>query len=298
MAGITKNDGNPFTYDKMKRQTPPKTLCISDLDGTLLNKNSELSEYTAAALNDLIAKGLHFSVATARTAATAVKMLERVNINIPIILMNGVLIYDIAAKRYLKKEILSKEKTAQILAAMKKANQSGLMYALSGEELVTYYDRIYSKALHDFVDERVQKFNKKFVRLDDLAAAETDIIYFCFMDTRENIHRLFDDIKETSGIRIEKYQDIYTDADLWYMEVFKDTASKYNAVKFLREEYGFDKIIGFGDNLNDLSLFAACDECYAVGNAKPEVKAKAAAVIGANDKDGVAKWLEFNASQI
>jgi hydroxymethylpyrimidine pyrophosphatase-like HAD family hydrolase len=53
----------------MNRQNPPKTLCISDLDGTLLNKNAELSEYTADALNDLIAKGLRFSVATARTAA-------------------------------------------------------------------------------------------------------------------------------------------------------------------------------------------------------------------------------------
>jgi hydroxymethylpyrimidine pyrophosphatase-like HAD family hydrolase len=89
------------------------------------------------------------------------------------------------------------------------------------------------------------------------------------------------------------YKDIYSD-DLWYLEVFGETASKYNAVQYLRKQNGFDKVVGFGDNLNDLPLFAACDKCYAVANAKPDVKAKATAVIGSNDEDGVARWLEGN----
>jgi hydroxymethylpyrimidine pyrophosphatase-like HAD family hydrolase len=46
--------------------------------------------------------------------------------------------------------------------------------------------------------------------------------------------------------------------------------------------------------LNDLPLFAACDECYAMANAAQEVKDRATAVIGSNDDDGVAKWLEEN----
>ena len=48
-----------------------KTLYISDLDGTLLNRNAELSAYTKAVLNRVIAEGLCFSVATARPVATA-----------------------------------------------------------------------------------------------------------------------------------------------------------------------------------------------------------------------------------
>lgn len=271
-----------------------KTLYISDLDGTLLDGNAELSEYTINALNELIAQGVHFSVATARTAETSVFMLERLKINIPVILMNGVLIFDMQGKRYVKKEMLAREKITQILSAMKKVEQTGLMYALSEDELITYYERIYNNALQNFIDERVQKYNKKFVQIDDFANADTDIIYFCYLDIHENISRLYNEIKTISGLRIEMYQDIYSCDDSWYMEVFNDTASKYNAVEFLRRQYRFDKVIGFGDNLNDLPLFAACDECYAVSNAKDEVKAKATAVIGANTNDGVAKWLEEN----
>ena len=271
-----------------------KTLYISDLDGTLLNRNAELSEYTINSLNKLIAKGIYFSAATARTAATSLLMLERVEINAPIILMNGVLIYDIQEKRYVKKEVLDKNKTNQIISVMRKTELTGLMYALSGDALITYYENLDNNALRNFVEERVRKYNKRFIKIDNFANAETEIIYFCFLNTNDNIHRLHNAIKDFSGIRIELYQDIYSD-DLWYMEVFNDTASKYNAVQFLRHNYGFDKIIGFGDNLNDISLFEACDECYAVANAKPEVKEKATTVIGANDEDGVAKWMEGNA---
>lgn len=271
-----------------------KTLYISDLDGTLLDGNAELSEYTINALNELIAQGVHFSVATARTAATSVFMLGRLKINIPVILMNGVLIFDMQEKRYVKKEMLARDKITQILSAMKKVEQTGLMYALSEDELITYYERIYNDALQKFIDERMQKYNKKFVQIDDFANADTDIIYFCYLDTHENIRRLFNEIKAISGLRIEVYQDMYSCDDSWNMEVFNDTASKGNAVEFLRRQYGFGKVIGFGDNLNDLPLFAACDECYAVSNAKDEVKAKATAVIGANTNDGVAKWLEEN----
>ena len=270
-----------------------KTLYISDLDGTLLNRNAELSEYTVNALNTLIAKGIYFSVATARTAATSVLMLESVAINIPLILMNGVLIYDITGKRYLKKELLEKEKTHQILSAMRKTELRGLMYALADDNLITYYERLDSEALKNFVDERVQKYNKQFIQIDNFANVETEIIYFCFLDTNDNIHRLYKETKDIGGLRIEMYQDIYSD-DLWYMEIFNETASKYNAVQFLRQNYGFDKVIGFGDNLNDIPLFEACDECYTVANANPKVKEKATAVIGANDEDSVAKWLEEN----
>ena len=290
-----EQSGGAITLAYMEKHilSMPKTLYISDLDGTLLNRNAELSEYTTNTLNRLIVNGVYFSVATARTAATSLFMLERIPINVPIILMNGVLIYDIQAHRYVKKELLGKTKVEQVISAMKNTGLTGLMYALSDDELVTYYERLDNDALKAFVDERVRKYNKIFTQIDDFAAVDTEIIYFCFLDTNESIHKIHKEIAEIDGLRIEMYQDIYSD-DLWYLEIFNDTASKYNAIQFLRQKYGFNKVVGFGDNLNDLPLFAACDECYAVANAKPEVKEKATAVIGINDEDGVVKWMEVN----
>ena len=45
---------------------------------------------------------------------------------------------------------------------------------------------------------------------------------------------------------------------------------------------------------NDIDMFELSDEAYAVENAVDELKEAATAVIGSNNDDGVAKWLDVN----
>jgi hypothetical protein len=60
----------------------------------------------------------------------------------------------------------------------------------------------------------------------------------------------------------------------------------------MKERYGFDRLVAFGDSVNDLSMFRVADEAYAVANAIGEVKAAATAVIGSNEEDAVARFLQ------
>ena len=62
----------------------------------------------------------------------------------------------------------------------------------------------------------------------------------------------------------------------------------------LKEKGGYDRVISFGDAINDLPMFQISDECYAVGNAIEELKNTATAVIGDHDADAVAMWLKAN----
>ena len=59
----------------------------------------------------------------------------------------------------------------------------------------------------------------------------------------------------------------------------------------MKEKFGCEKLVVFGDGKNDLDMFHAADEAYAVQNADKELKAAATAIISGNDEDGVAKWL-------
>jgi Cof subfamily protein (haloacid dehalogenase superfamily) len=267
-----------------------KTLYISDLDGTLLNENAELSDYTTETLNRLIDSGAYFTVATARTAASVLFILEHVKINMPIILMNGVLIYDMQSRRYIKKEVLGRSLVSQVNDVMKRTGQAGLMYTVTDDELLTYYERLDKVLLIDFVDERRRKYNKRFERTRDFNDVDADIIYYCFVDDKEHIFRLYDELGKIDGIGTDVFRSIY-DEDVWHLEVFNKNASKYNAVRFLKQKCGFEKLVCFGDSRNDLSLFAGCDECYAVANARPELKETATAVIASNIEDGVARFI-------
>lgn len=57
---------------------------------------------------------------------------------------------------------------------------------------------------------------------------------------------------------------------------------------------GYSHLVGFGDSWNDVPLFQACDEGYAVANASDELKQLAAAVILSNAEDGVAEFIKTN----
>ena len=52
---------------------------------------------------------------------------------------------------------------------------------------------------------------------------------------------------------------------------------------------GADRVVVYGDNLNDLPMFAVADEAVAVANARPQVLAAADRIIGRNTDDSVAK---------
>lgn len=269
-----------------------KTLYISDLDGTLLNSDKEISKYTMDIINACIEKGMYFSIATARTAASSVKILLGLNINIPVILMNGVVIYDIQHHKYIKTEEISEQTANAILYILNKHDISGFMYAISNDKLITYYENLYTEALRDFYDERVIKYYKSFEQVDSFSnkTKSSRILYFALIDEYERLSMVLKDLKNQPDIDMVLYKDIYAE-NLWYLEVYSINASKYNAVRYIREYYNFDKIIGFGDNLNDIPLFKACDECYAVSNAVYELKEKATGMIADNNSDGVARFI-------
>ena len=275
-----------------------KTLFISDLDGTLLDDSAELSEYTTSSLKAKISGGLHFTVATARTFATASIILSKLELKLPVILMNGVLIYDPRQKFYLQINALIPETVATIIQTLKNFNITGFMYTLGNNELATYYESLEQKPLRDFLDERVTKYGKTFTFTEDFQLVSPDnVIYFTLLDTHERLLPVYNEFTLRSDLGITFYKDNYS-PDLWYLEIFSNKASKKNAIDYLRKEYGYEYIIGFGDNLNDLPMFAACDVRVAVENAKDEVRKAADHICAANIDDGVVKWLESYSTDI
>lgn len=268
-----------------------KTLYLSDLDGTLLNSHAEISDFSKQKLNELTASGANFSVATARTVATVKHILNGVNLRLPIILMNGVLIYDFASESYLRRCAISNDIVANILSVLKSENSTALMYKIQNNQQITYFENSRNEHLAVFIEERQHRYQKPFCEVSFNDVSLDDTIYFTMLDTRENLLPVYEALKGIAELRMEMYLDIYSDT-LWYLEIFSAKASKKTAALYLKEQLNVKTMVGFGDNLNDLPLFEACDFTCAVNNAKDEVKAAASVVIGDNNDDGVVRWLE------
>ena len=75
-------------------------LFISDLDGTLLNDNAMLSNFSLKNLNALIEKGLQFTVASARSVIAMQKILKGLKIKLPVIEFNGAFLSDLRTGKH------------------------------------------------------------------------------------------------------------------------------------------------------------------------------------------------------
>jgi len=268
-----------------------KTLYISDLDDTLLNKNSVISEYTKDALNEMISVGINSTIATGRTTDAAERIMSGVGLNVPIASFNGAVFYDVKQKWYVKIYGLSAETVGNIIVVLKSHDIPALMYELRDETIAAYYESLEDRHIRDFIDNRKSRYGSVFRLVHDLGGIPQEhVMYFTLIGAYDRIKPVYDALKLISGINISMVDDTAS-AGFWWLEIFSAEASKESAVMFLRETYGFNKVVCFGDNYNDLPMFKVCDVRVAVNNALDSVKTAADHICGSNNDDGVVKWI-------
>lgn len=268
-------------------------IYVSDLDGTLLNSNREVSEYSKKKLNEMILKGLNFTVATARTPGTVVEILKGLNIKLAVALMNGVLFYDLDKKQYLKIRNIDKEIVRKILNILEAFNKDSFVYGIKDDHLYVYHKKIILDLDEIYYKERCNSEYKTFKEVDtfDEALEDLDVVNFMILDKLEVIELIYKELKKIEGINVHYYEDIYQ-KDCYFIEIHTGDASKAAAVRDLAELYNTNNTICFGDNLNDLPMFRIADECYAMGNAVEGLKTVATKVIKSNNEDGVVRFIE------
>lgn len=267
-------------------------LYISDLDGTLLSPQPAVTPATAEMINAFTAGGHSFTFATARSIYSAVPITSALKINVPCILMNGVSIYDIQNRTYVKNEFIDPAASAAVLGAFERHGVHCFMYRIVDGTLICYYSELTTKVMQSFAEVRKHEYKKPFVQCRLADYADECTVYFTTTGSYEELYNVKLEAEKIGGVDHAFYLDVYNGA--WYLEIFSHKASKANGIRFIRENYGFDRVVAFGDNLNDLPMFAQADMKIAVGNARDEVKAAADVIILPNSEDGVAKWLIEN----
>lgn len=266
----------------------PKTLYITDLDGTLLTSGQYVSPKSCEIINRLTERGMIFSYATARSLITAKKVTAGLEVKTPVIVNNGVFITDSASGEKLVKNIFSAEQAEDIFRTLTEFGISPLVYSvIDGTEKFSYITQKLTRGTADFLDtRRGDPRHRPLSNEDGMLDGET--FYFACMDEAGSMSEAHEELKKRYYCVYSR--DIYS-GDQW-LEILPKEATKANAVLQLKEYCGCERLAVFGDGINDIPMFMAADECYAVENAAPELKEIADGIIGSNNGDSVAEFIE------
>lgn len=265
-------------------------LVVFDLDGTLLNRESEISPYTRDTLRLLSEREIAYTVATGRTLHGARAILEGHQFQLPQAYKNGVMIWHPDRERYSNSATLTANELDSVVRACVRHDITPFVFTLSDSNEQTVYHppiraEIDLKMLQSLgVDTRFDSRN-----LVDLPPDAT-ITHVNSIGAGVAVNAVLRSIKNEP--HLVAYAGVAWEGQQWHwLDVHHSDASKGGAIELMKSLLGLERVICFGDSDNDLSMFAAADECYAPSNANDAIKSAATAVIGHHDDEGIARFL-------
>jgi hypothetical protein len=265
------------------------TLYVSDLDGTLLRDDETLSQYTCDTINRLVANGLKFSFATARSQGTALNVVKGLQCEIPMVVHNGSMVVDSLTSEVLISNFFESYQVFDIKSTLDKCKISPIVYSFDlNKEKFSYVPTLISEDMKAFLKTRKGDVREHPTIEENLYSG--GVFYVTCIDTPEKLKPAYEALKSRYECIYQK--DYYSKCQ--WLEILPKGIDKAHAVLQLKELLHCDKLVCFGDNVNDIPMFKISDECYAVSNAIDELKSVATGVIDSNLEDGVAKWLESN----
>lgn len=271
-----------------------RTLYVTDLDGTFLTPDSRVSDLSAAIVSRLTREGALITVATARTPATVEPLLSHTLTTLPAIVMTGATLWDRVAHDYMDSRFIPEETARQIISMARCHGVNPFAYVLpEGDIMQVYHGGPLTMQDERFVAERANLPLKRFnigIRWEDGVAYDRTVLFFA-MGPIDRVHSLAEDLRRSVDCSVSNYVDIFG-KDVSIIEIFARGISKAAAVERVAMLAGAERTVVFGDNLNDLPMMEAADVAVAVGNALPEVKERADIVIGRNDEDAVARFID------
>ena len=273
-----------------KHRFSGRTLFVSDLDGTLMRNDETISPYTVRVLNELIAEGLGFTYATARSVESARTITGGLKLRLPVVTRNGTVLADNSTGRHLEKALFTEDEVRLLKELLPELPEYGFVSCFIGEEMIkTYIPGKHTPGM--------QKYLRKNEHDPRLRQAEDFDSLFCgqpgyvtLIDDREKIAPIYERVRKYPGWESLFQKDTYWDE--YWLEICPQNCTKAKAILKMKETHGFDRLVVFGDSVNDLPMFRIADESYAVANALEELKQAATGVIGSNGEDAVANFLK------
>ncbi len=255
-------------------------MVVTDLDGTLLNKEKNITKQNLYAIERLRAAGIYFCLCTGRIYGSAAMIADDIDNDFPIISCNGALIKNPSTNQVLYQYTLDNRIAEDIVEKLRKYD---LVYHFYNETTVfsnklayaakTYHDK-FATAKRKLIDIVVQEDLR-----EQIVPANGINKFILFTEDLDLKKRVIDDLGEVKGIDISQ-------SGKFNIEVSGNGITKGTGLQKLKEIYSIanEELFVIGDEMNDLSMFDEAKFSVAMGNGDDRLKEKAYYITKSNEE--------------
>lgn len=240
----------------LPRRRDNKTLFVSGMDGALLSMEEKLSPYSTVELNRMLKDGVQFTVATKRTPASLMDPLAGINLKLPVIAMDGAVIYDIRERRFEHIYRISKETTSQLEELFQKNDMNYFLSQIIDETLFIYYQKLKNDAERDIYNQLHRSPYRNYTHCNMTETAAS--VYFMLIDKHDKIHKMLEYLERegfTERLRVVSYASSEYEG-FSYIKIYNRNATRKNAIEYMKQRLGAPHVVIFGsrEGISDIVI--------------------------------------------
>lgn len=255
-------------------------LVVSDMDGTLLNSNHEVSNRFFELFKKLQEKNIQFCAASGRQHNSIVERLQKIKDDIYVIAENG----GVAKKgdSVLLSNFLSSDSVLKLIPILRKIKGTNMVLCCDNKAFIESKDEHFIKLF--------QEYYHSFQQVDNLLEiAKTTPIFkiavYHFDSSEQFIYPYVKDLNDKILLKISGKN---------WLDISDKKANKGTALQHIQQLLNVSKeeTMVFGDYHNDIEMMQQADYSFAMENAHKDIKEVAKYATESNDDFGVEMILE------
>jgi Cof subfamily protein (haloacid dehalogenase superfamily) len=254
-------------------------LLVSDMDGTLLNRDFSIHPANLEAIGRFIEKGGRFTVATGRADSSASHYIRQVRMNAPGILCNGSAIYDFAERAFIWTHPLPGTCVPVIEEVLRRFPDIGAEAYHNGDIYIINENDYTTKHV---VDEQIPY---QVTSISDAPGPWTKVLFAGETDRLREIEKM------VGKMTLDGFYFVFS--GLHYFEMLAAGVSKGSTLEILADllQIPRERTAAIGDYYNDLEMIRRAGIGAAVADAPEQVRAQADTVVCACREGAVADFI-------
>jgi len=264
-------------------------LIASDIDGTLLNPQFQISEDDLHALRRAHDSGIEIVLVTGRRHTFALPIAKQLGFDLWLISSNGAVTRSLAGETF-HRDLMPRELCRELVGAMQDFRGNTVLtfdQETKGAIVLEHLDEL-SASIRRWLEKNMA-YIEFVVPIENALTADPVQAMFC-----GSMARMAEALRALASSRMSNRVTIlrteYPERDLSMIDVLNTGCSKGHALERWAAHRGFrrEQVMAIGDNHNDVEMLEFAGHPVIMGNACEELRGRGWSLTLGNDQCGVA----------